>query len=305
MGGHENIRSLWEENIEKTALIIFVVDASEPTLLQEAASAFSELVSYPSLSPETPLLILANKQDKNNTLSPEEIQHFIFLGGEHKFWREVGVVEEKEREAMDGRGKEYEEMKREYEKRRELERKECEMRNRAGLLGGEHCISFETERVQRQGKGLEVPGWDLDRKKERVGKRVTTSNIRQKRKEGERRGGRKTAVGRRATTSQVHERRREMQREEERNAKRNQNHVYVTVSPPAKKPVPRSSNEREKRRQLKERVKVLPSSAETPEGIAPVIEWIEEVVPSASPCLSSSSPSPSHHFFNFSFSISH
>ena len=306
MGGHKNIRGLWEEHYAGAVLIVFVVDATNPSRLQEAASVFSQITSHPSLPPDTPLLILANKQDKENALSCEEIKHFLFLGGQDPFWGGMGGeleegLEEREREGMDGRKPDR--RRREYEKRREKERRECERRHHRQIGSGE---------MERRGRtdNLDLPGWDLDKEEdEKVARRVTTSEIRHKREKEIMQV--RTPVGRRVTTSEVNEKRRRERLEQRRQGHKSERSLRICVSPP-KKQMSKDRNliiehipsEEERKKELIDRVTVLPSSACSSEGMAPAREWMVEVVADAT-TPSPPTPSSHHHFHQLTLTLSH
>ena len=65
-------RSMWERYCRGVQAIVFVVDAADQDLLDQARSELLELVAKPSLS-GIPLLVLGNKNDLPGALSTGEL----------------------------------------------------------------------------------------------------------------------------------------------------------------------------------------------------------------------------------------
>ena len=72
LGGQKEIRSHWRDFYEKTDCIIFVIDSSDDIRMKECADELRCLVEDEKVA-GVPILIYANKQDLDGSLSPEEI----------------------------------------------------------------------------------------------------------------------------------------------------------------------------------------------------------------------------------------
>jgi small GTP-binding protein len=68
IGGQEKIRALWRHYYESTDLLIYVVDASDKDRMQIAKEELFRVLSAEALR-ETPLVVLANKQDSERALA--------------------------------------------------------------------------------------------------------------------------------------------------------------------------------------------------------------------------------------------
>jgi len=76
LGGQLKMRNIWEKYYDDANAIIFVVDSADRLRLDEAKLAF-EAVCDNNETALTPVLILANKQDLPNAVSPNELaMHF-------------------------------------------------------------------------------------------------------------------------------------------------------------------------------------------------------------------------------------
>ena len=78
IGGQEAIRNYWENYYDRTDGLVFVVDSSDDYRLDETTSVFKILLSEPKLA-KVPILVFANKQDKNDALEPNEIMEKMEL----------------------------------------------------------------------------------------------------------------------------------------------------------------------------------------------------------------------------------
>ena len=72
LGGQKSIRSLWENYYQQSDLLIYVIDSSDSYRLEETGNELYSILQQPELS-GIPILIYANKQDLNLSLSPDEI----------------------------------------------------------------------------------------------------------------------------------------------------------------------------------------------------------------------------------------
>lgn len=65
-------RSMWERYCRGVQAIVFVIDAADADLLEQARSELQSLLQKPSLQ-EIPLLVLGNKNDIAGALSTGEL----------------------------------------------------------------------------------------------------------------------------------------------------------------------------------------------------------------------------------------
>eukprot|EP01094_Clydonella_sp_ATCC50884_P010242 TRINITY_DN19809_c0_g1_i1.p1 TRINITY_DN19809_c0_g1~~TRINITY_DN19809_c0_g1_i1.p1 ORF type:complete len:201 (+),score=61.39 TRINITY_DN19809_c0_g1_i1:34-603(+) len=72
LGGHEAVRSLWNEYFFETDAVIFMVDASDRSRFEEAREELHELMKDENLA-RTPFLILGNKEDITGAVSRQEL----------------------------------------------------------------------------------------------------------------------------------------------------------------------------------------------------------------------------------------
>ncbi|XP_030007550.1 ADP-ribosylation factor-like protein 14 [Sphaeramia orbicularis] len=70
VGGQRKMRPHWKHHYADTAGLVFVVDSSDHKRLDEARKELHRVLRYESLR-EVPLVVLANKQDLPEALSPE------------------------------------------------------------------------------------------------------------------------------------------------------------------------------------------------------------------------------------------
>lgn len=78
IGGQEKIRALWRHYYECTDLLIYVVDASDKTRIQIAKEELFSVLSAEALR-ETPLVVLANKQDSKGALAVFDVIELMEL----------------------------------------------------------------------------------------------------------------------------------------------------------------------------------------------------------------------------------
>ncbi|XP_071949262.1 uncharacterized protein [Antedon mediterranea] len=83
VGGTENVRSYWSNFIEGTQVLVFVVDASDKNRLGEAKTELDKLVADNRLK-NVPLILVANKQDKEGALSVNDLQTKLEVGPENR-----------------------------------------------------------------------------------------------------------------------------------------------------------------------------------------------------------------------------
>ncbi|CAL6090068.1 ADP-Ribosylation_Factor like protein 2b [Hexamita inflata] len=88
VGGQKTIRAYWKNYYEATDALIWVVDSADRRRLQLCKQALQEVLKAERLQ-GAPLLILANKQDVDGALSPDEIQK-MFRDFENRQFRVFG-----------------------------------------------------------------------------------------------------------------------------------------------------------------------------------------------------------------------
>ncbi|KAL8123787.1 ADP-ribosylation factor-like protein 2 [Apium graveolens] len=91
VGGQKTIRSYWRNYFEQTDGLVWVVDSSDLRRLDDCKFELDNLLKEERLSGSS-LLILANKQDIQGALSPDEIAKVLNLEALDKtrHWRIVG-----------------------------------------------------------------------------------------------------------------------------------------------------------------------------------------------------------------------
>ncbi|BEI91221.1 uncharacterized protein CcaverHIS019_0400410 [Cutaneotrichosporon cavernicola] len=72
LGGQRDIRSIWPRYYDECHAVVFVLDASDQARLSETWEVFDEVLNSPRLL-NLPLLLLANKQDKDTSLTVAEV----------------------------------------------------------------------------------------------------------------------------------------------------------------------------------------------------------------------------------------
>ncbi|GFS27022.1 ADP-ribosylation factor-like protein 13B [Elysia marginata] len=78
VGGGKNIRPIWKNYYGEIFAIIYVIDSSSPDRLSEARDVFRESLEHPELSGK-PVLLLANKVDKDNHMTESDITQGLRL----------------------------------------------------------------------------------------------------------------------------------------------------------------------------------------------------------------------------------
>jgi len=72
LGGQLHFRNLWGTLMKGASAIIFVIDSADRERFEEAKAELWKVLLDPNY-PEAPLLIVANKQDKEGAMSIEEL----------------------------------------------------------------------------------------------------------------------------------------------------------------------------------------------------------------------------------------
>ncbi len=74
LGGHKTFReTLWENYIKLSFAIVFVIDSSDPSSLEDAKEEFWRTISIKDTASDFIILFLCNKADLENTMSLEHI----------------------------------------------------------------------------------------------------------------------------------------------------------------------------------------------------------------------------------------
>ncbi|CAF2952053.1 unnamed protein product [Rotaria sp. Silwood2] len=72
VGGRDKIRPLWRHYYQNTKAIVFVVDSNDRERVNDASEQLHSILKEDELR-DIPVLILANKQDLPNAMSPSEL----------------------------------------------------------------------------------------------------------------------------------------------------------------------------------------------------------------------------------------
>ncbi|CAE7239851.1 NME7, partial [Symbiodinium pilosum] len=76
LGGHASFRSVWHNYYSEVQGVMFIVDSADPTRIEESKATLVEVISHDKLK-GVPLLCLANKQDKPEALSIQELSRLF------------------------------------------------------------------------------------------------------------------------------------------------------------------------------------------------------------------------------------
>ena len=79
LDGHDIFRTLWKTYYKNTNGVIFVVDANDRDTIEDAADVLKQIMEDEELK-NSCLLILANKQDLNGALAPNEVTEKLRMG---------------------------------------------------------------------------------------------------------------------------------------------------------------------------------------------------------------------------------
>ncbi|MEA2070504.1 MAG: Arf family protein [Asgard group archaeon] len=78
LGGQRHFRNLWPTLMKGASAIIFVIDSADPDRFEEAKNELWSVLLDPQFA-EAPLLVVANKQDKENAQSVSTIVEYFNL----------------------------------------------------------------------------------------------------------------------------------------------------------------------------------------------------------------------------------
>jgi len=79
VGGQDKIRVIWRHYYHNTDGLIFVVDSNDRERIDEAAEELKKMTTEEELK-DCVLLVMANKQDLNGAISPNEVTQKLGLG---------------------------------------------------------------------------------------------------------------------------------------------------------------------------------------------------------------------------------
>ncbi|ODV76046.1 Arf family GTPase ARL3 [Cyberlindnera jadinii NRRL Y-1542] len=91
LGGQESLRSLWEEYYAHCHGIIFIVDSTDKGRLEECSDAFMRIATDDSIA-NVPILMLANKQDLEDSLEVEDVKEIFNKIAQHLSARDSRVL---------------------------------------------------------------------------------------------------------------------------------------------------------------------------------------------------------------------
>lgn len=72
VGGRDNVRTYWPTFLQDTDILVFIVDAADLHKLSLAIKEVRWLIADDRLA-NVPVLLLANKQDLPNAISPQQV----------------------------------------------------------------------------------------------------------------------------------------------------------------------------------------------------------------------------------------
>ncbi|XP_041128253.1 ADP-ribosylation factor-like protein 13B [Polyodon spathula] len=78
LGGGKRIRGIWKNYYSESYGVIFVVDSSDMDRIEETKETMSEVLRHPRVSGK-PVLVLANKQDRDGALAEADIIEYLAL----------------------------------------------------------------------------------------------------------------------------------------------------------------------------------------------------------------------------------
>ncbi|XP_034088981.1 ADP-ribosylation factor-like protein 11 [Gymnodraco acuticeps] len=78
VGGQKSMRANWRFYLEDCRALVFVVDSSDPARLPEAQKVLKKVLSEEILR-DVPLMVLANKKDRPNSMTIREVSQQLDL----------------------------------------------------------------------------------------------------------------------------------------------------------------------------------------------------------------------------------
>ncbi|KAG7249516.1 hypothetical protein CRUP_008728, partial [Coryphaenoides rupestris] len=109
LGGGRRIRAIWKNYYAEAHGVVFVVDSSDAARVPETRDAIAEVLRHPRVAGK-PVLVLANKQDREGALAEADIIESLALEklvNENKcLCQIVSAGEQQEREEAEREGRE-------------------------------------------------------------------------------------------------------------------------------------------------------------------------------------------------------
>jgi len=82
LGGQKSLRGMWEKYYDEAHALLYVLDAAaEGGKMEETKEAFSKVLVSERLE-GAPIMVVANKQDKAEALSKEDVKRILELEGD-------------------------------------------------------------------------------------------------------------------------------------------------------------------------------------------------------------------------------
>ncbi|XP_069493299.1 ADP-ribosylation factor-like protein 13B isoform X2 [Ambystoma mexicanum] len=78
LGGGKGIRAIWKNYYAESFGVIFVVDSSDLARMEETKETMTEVLRHPRISGK-PVLVLANKQDREGALAEADVIEYLAL----------------------------------------------------------------------------------------------------------------------------------------------------------------------------------------------------------------------------------
>ncbi|CCH57845.1 hypothetical protein TBLA_0A00450 [Henningerozyma blattae CBS 6284] len=91
VGGQESLRSMWSEYYKQCHAIIFLVDSTDRTRIDECSDVLKTIVMDEYIE-GIPILMLANKQDREDTMELQDIKQIFNKIAEHLSARDSRVL---------------------------------------------------------------------------------------------------------------------------------------------------------------------------------------------------------------------
>ena len=79
VGGQDKIRVLWKHYYQNTDGIIYIVDSNDPERLEDSKEELKKMLAEEELK-DCAVLVMANKQDLNGALSPNDVTDKMGMG---------------------------------------------------------------------------------------------------------------------------------------------------------------------------------------------------------------------------------
>jgi GTP-binding protein SAR1 len=80
LGGHKQVRKIWRTYFPAVDAIVFIIDSSSPKRFHEVKEELDDILSNEEMK-VCPILILANKIDKENAIGEMDLVNYFHLNG--------------------------------------------------------------------------------------------------------------------------------------------------------------------------------------------------------------------------------